>query len=1007
MQKQVWTELEERAINHPSSDVAKAISILAEHKNDQDIEKLYGWMMSSAYKIDAWQASGGLLSLAKKLGIPEDLTEAAAMEDMWRGANIAQIKSAAEELLYSTSKNDKTRGSLILGALGEADKCKAFSNYCSAFFKKAGQQKGAGEFYKAIVSKQGGNLPKSLFGILDSPGPEALRIAEIQDRVRAAKTLELSGALYNIATLAVPRYRALKTRQRVMDFDDQIHLVRSLLIDKAASDWVRYKLDGGIDHILVDEAQDTSAVQWDIVGALSDPFFQPSPDSDQKNPHTLFAVGDEKQSIYSFQGAEPELFLGKLQALTKKQAKTPEVNMAMSFRSSSKILNLVDEVFYGQGGIQESLNVENLAPASDRGSHISFRANTGLDDSGLIEFWPAVIAPEKIEDETSWMPVPVDAPSAQSTREQLARQIAVQIKTWLETKEPIYDRDLNITRPMRASDIMVLVTKRADFFDGLIRNLEEQGVPVAGADRLKLTDFIAIKDLLSLAKFTLLPSDDLSLAEVLKSPLFGWDDTKLFDVAVSRTGSLWSAMPQGEDKNTLQQIKNIARNFAPYEFFSRALALVPSQGKPSLLQKIYTRIGLEAADIIDAFLSRALAHQRRGAPCLAAFIYDIENDENKIKRELSGDQNEVRVMTIHGAKGLESPVVILPDTTQVKTMNNELLLEDGLSGFVLKTSGALLPEKLSNLQEERQKNMARESMRLLYVALTRAESRLLICGFQSNKKVAEGSWHTRIKRALTAMKTQELKTEFGLGLIYGNRAIIKEALLQKPSNVQTPCLPSWARETFVHTQNTARRISPSKLFQENDDTDFGVAIRSPLESKGGGPNRFMRGNIIHKLLQYLPDIAEKDRRTAAQAYLQKQGSLKTSGANQIEKEVFAILEHKDFAPFFSKSSMSEVSLAGQAKNLPGGISFNGQIDRLCVIDNIVWILDYKSNRPPPQNESGVAGIYVRQMAAYRALARDIFPDKTIRTALLWTDGPRLMPLSDELLDSVNWESVLT
>jgi len=988
LQKQVWTKIETEAVNNPDGELAADIALLAAHKSDQDMDQVYSWAMGNAYKVDAWQAAGGTHELAELFEIDPACSTETIMRDAWQAAPISQLRAAVATMMNG-GKTDQTKAGYIISALDAETPEQAFAHYVQMFFTKAGTPN------VSMVTGKAGNVALSIFGDKKSGyGVEALRMVAANTKLKSARVLRLTTAVYNIAIMAVAKYRTLKNQRRVMDFDDQIYLARRLLMNAEAREWVRFKLDEGVDHILVDEAQDTSRTQWDIVGALSDEFFQTGAGTKTR---TIFAVGDEKQSIYGFQGAEPELFLGKVQNLTLKQPNTPDVKMSMSFRSTKQVLALVDQIYYENKGILETFDAHNMPAGSDKGHHDAHR-----DDDGIIEFWPASQKPEDSELETSWAPVPVDKLDARSSREKLAYEIAAQIKDWLDSGEPIYDRDSKATRPMRPSDILVLVQKRTAFFDAVIRNLKSAGVAVAGADRLKLTDSIAVQDMLSLAKFVLLPADDLSLAEVLKSPLFGWDDEKLFDVAYGRKDSLWAALPDSMERQTLSRIKSMASKFAPYEFFARTLTLVPQDGGASLLQKIYARLGLEAADVLDVFLSRALAHQRRGAPSLQRFINDIEASESTIKREMDAGQNEVRVMTVHGAKGLEAPVVILPDTTQAVSVSRETFFKTG-DGFVMRVSASEAPEQLTALEDAKKAAAEREALRLLYVALTRAESRLLVCGFESNGKVADTSWHRRVQTALESMDgVNTIDTPFGDGLQYGMKALAAE--MATDTAAIKVVLPSWVRTTAAPPPPSVQFLSPSQLVKPQDADSAAQPARSPLRQIDD-TFRFTRGNLIHKLLEILPLLPTDKRPSAALTYLQKQG-LDTAAAQALSDEVFAVIDNPDFAHVFAPGTQAEVNLAGGAAELPSNIRLSGQIDRLCVTGDTVWIVDYKSNRPPPTEEADVAPLYVRQMAAYRALARELYPDKVVHTALLWTDGPHMMALSDELLDNVNWDDVL-
>jgi len=987
IQEQVWTDIETEAVANPGGKLAADIALLAAHKSDQDMDKIYSWAMGNAYKIDAWQAAGGTHELAGLLDIDADCSPEDIMKQAWEAAPITKLRAAVAAMMES-SVNDQNKAKYIIAAFDAATPELAFAHYVKMFFTQAGTPT------KNIVTAKAGDVAISLFGNSKTGHQhETLRMIAANEHLRSARVLKLTTAVYNIAVLAAAKYRAIKRQRREIDFGDMIYLARNLLTNSEAREWVRYKLDGGVEHILVDEAQDTSSTQWDIVDALSDEFFQTGADTKTR---TVFAVGDEKQSIYGFQGAEPELFLNKIQGLTKKQPDTQDVTMAMSFRSTKQILALVDQIYYEDKGILETFDAASFPPSSDKGHHDAHRI-----DNGLIEFWPASQKPDTDTEEISWKPTPVDKLDARSSREKLAAEIAAQIQTWLAVNEPVFDRDLKRTRSMRPSDILILVQKRTAFFDAVIRNLKSVGVPVAGADRLKLTDSIAAQDMLSLAKFTLLPADDLSLAEVLKSPLFGWDDDQLFDLAYGRKGTLWAALPSGAERKILTRIKSMASKFAPYEFFARTLALVPKDGGPSLLQKIYGRLGIEAADVLDVFLSRALAHQRRSAPSLQRFITDIEASESTIKREMDAGQNEVRVMTVHGAKGLEAPVVILPDTTQAVSAARETFFKSGV-GFVLRVSKSEAPQALQALELAKKTEIEREAMRLLYVALTRAESRLLVCGFESNGSVADTSWHRRVQNALEGMDgATTIETPFGDGLQFGQPAEPADKQ-EKIANTITK-LPDWVRTTAAPPP-TVQFLSPSQLVRPEDAEKSDQPVRSPL-TKTDDTFRFARGNFIHKLLEILPQIQKDKRNSAALTYLQKQG-LDMTAAKALTAEVFAVIDHPDYTHIFAPGSQAEISLAGGAAGLPQNIRLSGQIDRLCVTEDIVWIVDYKSNRPPPKTEAEVAPLYIRQMAAYRALVRELYPEKRVRTALLWTDGPDMMELSNQILDTVTWDDIL-
>ena len=427
--------------------------------------------------------------------------------------------------------------------------------------------------------------------------------------------------------------------------------------------------------------------------------------------------------------------------------------------------------------------------------------------------------------------------------------------------------------------------QRNAFFDAVIRNLKAVGVAVAGADRLKLKDAIAIKDLLSLARFTLLPSDDLSLAEVLKSPVFGFDDEALFGVAARRdTQSLWQALQinRPDISKPLEEIIGFASRYAPYEFFTRVLDMKVNQ-ETSIKKQIFTRLGLEAKDAMEAFLSRALAHQRESSPSLQHFVQSFAGDEQELKRDMDGGSREVRVMTVHGSKGLEAPVVFLPDTTQVpKTSEAVIAVEDG---FALVPRANKTPDCLKGLKEAAVAKRLQENLRLFYVALTRAESRLIICGYKFDKapgRIDPKSWYIHAERAFESLQSNQIDTPFGDGLSFGTGAKAWVSQEAQPS-VGDMSLPSWISSPPPKEARAKRQVTPSHLLAPPPSYD--MPVRSPLSKDV--ETRFERGNLIHKLLEILPEFDISKRQEMAQKILASHSHMTEAERDQVSQEVFA------------------------------------------------------------------------------------------------------------------------
>ena len=977
---EVETQILREAMDAPDGELASALRILTLERADASLEDLFKWMAFHPQKISEWEKLG-LEALAQSLNLGE-FTEASQIADkLWARLNRVNMQ-AASAALKTGGANDMKRGVLIDKALVEPDAVMGLSFLSELYFTKSKSCRA--KFYDAKTN----DIAK---GWIDT---HSLDIMEADEAIRASQIYALTESVYNIAVRYAALYREAKHRARGLDYSDQILFVRRLLKNSEAADWVRYKLDGGIKHILLDEAQDTSPEQWEIINILAAPFFQPSPDDDPLRPRTLFAVGDEKQSIYGFQGAKPERFLDEIRKHSEHA--TTDIRMTMSFRSTQQVLDVVDSVLFDCGGMQEMFDVEKFAPASDETRHIAHRK-----DDGLVELWPVTPPPETPEENEPWDTTPVDAKGEGHQIEVLAKEIAKTVKSWIDNKDPIFDREIKKTRPIEAQDVLILVRRRGPLFEAVIRQLKRHEIPIAGADRLKLSEAIIVKDLIALSRICLLPSDDLSLAETLKSPLFGFDDDALMDVAIDRTGTLMAALEARRPKiyETLSNFIKLSKSLPPYDFFARVLDYKDASGA-SMRERFYKRLSLEARDALEAFLHQALDHQTRASPNLQSFLHGFSRGDIEIKREQDNSLSEVRVMTVHGAKGLESPIVILPDTTNIPTLR-EVLLPDEQGGHIWNKGDVPYVEHIKEAAKTRQ---AQEQLRLLYVAMTRAESRLIVCGphvGRENAKLKDGCWYDWVKRGLEALEAsaypapfeREVNGELVTGLRYGAQPK-PAAANDKGEDAQSVNLPPWINQNAAPETGGRRRVTPSHLLS---NPPVEMAVRSP--AKSSRPNIFRRGNLIHKLLEILPEIAEIRRRETADKMLSGYTDLPPDLAAQIKDEVFAVLEHADFVHIFAQGSRAEVSLAGSAKTLPDGLYLNAQIDRLCVTDTSVTIVDYKSNRPPPTDPNDVSDLYLGQMATYRELAREIYPGRAVSCALLWTDGPHLMTLPDSLLDA--------
>ena len=911
------------------------------------------------------------------------------------------LKGILPILLSDAASDDKRSAAAITDALeapGDAAKWRALTRL---FFTDKGT-------LRARVYNAGSAKDAAVSSLLSTKDPLG-SVAEIalitQTALKAITAAERTIALLRTGLPALDYYASLKADQAALDFDDLIIKTRDLLTRTGIAAWVLYKLDGGLEHVLLDEAQDTSPHQWTLINALTEEFFAGLGPEREQNPRTLFVVGDEKQSIYSFQGADPRKFISERRVFSAQSAaaglphELPE--MQMSFRSSPEILSFVDAVW--NSTVIAGPVTGGTPPAdADNTRHTAHRS----EEPGYVEFWP-IDLPAADEDEDPWTPFSnlkaLDQLSSGSPKVQLANRVASEIAAMIARGDSVWERGTNKRRAMHAGDVLILVRKRkGGLFDALIKALKSHGLPVAGADRLVLSDHIGVQDCLNLIRFALLPSDDLTLAEILRGPFCNLvdDDRHVFPLAYDRRGTLWEAL-QNADDPVFQDAKTFAETLIrlkrkpAFEFLSTVLEQSLSSGQTGW-DLITARLGTPARDPVEALLARALAHDAQCASSLQSFVASLEADNSEIKRDLEEAGDAIRVMTVHGAKGLQAPVVILPDTTGKPDpkAGDFLHLEDGVPVRTGKKSDDT-PEMAAARAEEEYRQLA-EHRRLLYVALTRAQDRLLICGpwygaKPKNGKAAtgrpKGCWHEMCEAGLQALSIDAPEVG-GAPAHFGDRPPPAGKRQQDAPGPLQP--PDWLTKTVPEEAGTIRYAAPTSLTPKRD-----AAVLSPF--KRGHSARLSRGRFIHALLERLPDIAPESRRAAGEAFLAADPSILPAQRREMLSAAMDVLENRAFQDVFQPGGRAEAPVIGSSPLLPGGVILNGRVDRLVVTDDEVLIFDFKTDRPPPLEPRDVDQSYILQMASYRAVLQEAYPGKQVRCALLWTDGPRLMELPENLL----------
>ncbi|GLS23186.1 double-strand break repair helicase AddA [Labrys miyagiensis] len=815
---------------------------------------------------------------------------------------------------------------------------------------------------------------------------ELARIGGLLERRKAAAAYERTGALLAVAAALLGRYKAGKAGRAALDFDDLVQRTADLL-SRAGAEWVLYKLDRGIDHILVDEAQDTSPAQWAIIERLAHEFTAGA--GARVERRTIFAVGDEKQSIFSFQGAAPAEF-ARMRAHFRVKAGLAEerfeaIELKQSFRSTPDILRAVDHVF------AEADNRRGLSSDDVPTVHETVRAH----DPGRVEVWP-VEKPLPSPEIAAW-DAPFDETPVSSPVIRLARKIAA------EARRLIDEGDAATGAHYQAGDIMVLVRSRNALFEAIIRALKFARVPVAGADRIVLTDHIAVMDLMALARFTLLPDDDLTLATVLKGPLIGLYDDDLIALAPGRKGSLWAALAaaaESEDRlasirHRLMEWLNEAAFKTPFAFFADILAR--DGGRRVLL----ARFGQEAADALDEFLRIAGDYERANTASLQGFLAWLAEARAEIKRDMDVARGEVRVMTVHGAKGLEAKIVILADTCSAPDGRHDPKL------FWVQSPGRAVgseiplwsPNKASDpppAAEARatiRSESEAEHRRLLYVALTRAEDRLIVAGFEGATARRPGNWYDMIAGTLSAAGARVEPDGEAERLVYEptpRRPVANQNVSAKAAAVSAP---TWLFEKAAAERPPEVTLNPSEA--EHPEELAGLASAEPPD-----PKILRRGALIHALLQYLPEVAPSAQGEAALAFLARAAPEWPDDHRAWAEEALAVLALPELAPLFGAGSRAEVSLAGRIPR-PGDADYvvSGRIDRLAVGTDAIRIADFKTNRHPPRTLAEVPTAHLRQIALYRHLLGKLYSERPVKALLVWTATAGVMELPEGVMEN--------
>ncbi len=993
LQESEQTQLLQFARQHilaKSPDAMAVYSKLVDYASDSAIEDGLSGIIGMRREFLEWAGldpTEALRSVYEFVGLNPEDTQTSLKEEILRNFPVssARVRAIVSATVVGTDSTDKPVGRAFSALTDGTDIDTALEMMQGALLTKDNTIR------KTLATKA---IIEHLPDVINWLTSCAEHIIQGLEKVRAHRLLENSGFLFQMAYQVIERYEALKRSRGVVDFDDLINKTASLLNRRDIGEWIRYRLDRGIDHILVDEAQDTSPAQWQVINAITADFHTGM--SASSRVRTVFVVGDEKQSIYSFQGARLDEYDKQQRALRSRVTNSQNAYhsgcLHLSFRSTPDVLRAVDKVF----------SAENATGLTQEGSppvHDSIRRG----DPGEVQIWP-LIEPMEESEPKNWFD-PIDKPQTSDPAIILAQNISGEIGQLVGTPLP------GTGKPVRYQDIMVLVRSRDRFTNALVRTLKDAGHSIAGADRLKLTAHIAIEDLMAAAKFALMPNDDLVLAALLKSPFFGFDEQQLFDLATNRKSeSLFDYLCSANHPTTeptislLMKLVEASKELGVYEFF--AMLLGEQGGRTAIL----SRLGAEAEDILDAFLDESLESGSGLIDNLEHFVARLEHKNIEIKRETDMARDEIKIMTVHSAKGLEAPVVFLVDSNKdvwtEKYLPKVLPLHD-----CIQNPGYLwLPEKkfhnsiTKQCSETLQLDAEAEYRRLLYVGMTRAADRLIVCGYKGSREVKPDSWHSLVSNMLS--NDAEIVSNADGTIKYWRWIHEKQTPHSysdtgesKPVRKKLE-LPDWLYGKVIPEPALPKPLTPSDahaLIQDGIIQAKEVPLRPSTNDSAAS---LEWGNLTHRLLQVLPNHKSQERRTLAEGFLKNTSRhLDRPILSQLANQVMNILEGSEFKHLFGEKSRAEVSVAGRINIGTETRYVSGQIDRLVVTDNQIMILDYKTDRYVSKNVENTPIEYLLQLALYCKLIRQVYPGKPVTAALLWTRIPKLQLVPETLLDS--------
>ena len=802
-------------------------------------------------------------------------------------------------------------------------------------------------------------------------------------------------------------YQNIKYSLRQLDFTDLEWQTYCLLTKSQHALWVQYKLDARINHLLIDEFQDTNPIQWRLLQPLIEEFSQQQNDKTNPTDHcSVLLVGDTKQSIYRFRRAEPKLF-PIASKLVEDKFSSERLQLNASWRSSPAIINFVNTVF-------SETHFSNMIESFP----LHQTALTDLQGSVTLLDYPS-IEQEDIKTDTAFRN-PLEQPriEKQSEHQLEAKNIANKIKSLIEDKTPITIS--GITRNIEYQDIIILLRNRtnAKYYE---KALHQSGIPFVGSERGTLLDCLEVSDIIMLLNWLITPFNNIALVSILRSPLFSVSDKTLIQLAQIHSKDVgmnnwFTKIEVLLSDNSVQIDSNLDNAFSLLKRWQTIATQIPVH---DLLDVIYNE-----ADVLAQYQHAYPAHLKSRTqtnltrlielaldvdsgryPSLQQFIAHIQQIKNSTEEApdtpaASNDKNRVQVMTIHASKGLEAPIIFLAnadagadtkDKYTYKTLIDWPAEKNTPNMMLLANSSKQRDDVSQSMIEKDKQSQQRETANLFYVAITRARQHLYISAAKPTKNKTD--WYNLIQSGydIASLKEDDNQQEIVIESHLSDTITANDSskATEELISINKPLIDSKLNSTLsidTHYQDIQQSISPSQLTNA-------AATKNNNNAESNNADATNRGIIIHATLENIcnhPDLTKSE-------ILNKLGfDISDTLWNEYWAEAEQVVSYTDFSTFYSTNdqSFNEVSIS----YLDNNKTVYGIIDRIVVTDNTVHIIDYKTHQNVSENNLlDYAKQYQPQLNHYQTAAKKLWPNHSIQSYLLFTHSKLLYQYTDALI----------